>query len=526
MRFSKLRYGHNSLGRFFNYIPSNTSIRYKDYKSFTEVNSVNKHILNFITNPTIIRSSVNQEISNKKSFNIYSPLFKNVTIGKCYPTTKENIEMSILNYKKRQNTSFLETRLNIFLKASNLIENKYYDKLLASIIVNQGKNLLEAELDVTELIDFLRYNIYYAVQLYKKQPTCPIDENIYNVTDYLPLDGFVSAITPFNFSAIAGNLASSPMLFNNFVSWKPSPNSYLSNRLIYDIFIEAGISPHNLDFVIYDGKKYFDIISNSEDMAGLIFTGSSDVFTNMYKKIGQNMDSYKNYPRIIGETGGKNFHFLDINCDIKNALQLTFESAFNYSGQKCSACSRLYIPKEHMNTLIDEFKNYQNNIINSEYSLITKESYDKTINTLANIKEKHSVRTYGGNSNNYKSYYFSPTLIIDETHNPDIFGEEFFAPILAVYPYRTLHDGIQSCKTQHKYALTGSIFSKNENNIIEIKDSLSNQCGNLYINQKSTGAVVGQQPFGGFRKSGTNDKAGDINLLYRLCNQQNIKIKM
>ena len=232
MQLNKLRFGHNLLGKYFNYMPSNTSMRYRDIKSFNEVNSVNNHILNYLTNPVDIRSVVSYEKSNQKPFSIHSPLFKQAKIGNCYPTTKDSIEKSILNYKSRQMVSNLETRLNIFKTASDLIENKYYDKLLASIIVNQGKNLLEAELDATELIDFLRYNIYYTVQLYKKQPNSDIQDNIKNITEYLPLDGFVSAITPFNFSAIAGNLASSPMLFNNFVSWKPSQHSYLSNKLI------------------------------------------------------------------------------------------------------------------------------------------------------------------------------------------------------------------------------------------------------------------------------------------------------
>jgi 1-pyrroline-5-carboxylate dehydrogenase len=259
-------------------------------------------------------------------------------------------------------------------------------------------------------------------------------------------------------------------------------------------------------------------------MAGLLFTGSSQVFTDMYKKIGTNMEIYKNYPRLVGETGGKNFHFIDYSCDFKKAFDMTFESAFNYSGQKCSACSRLYLPVEHVDKLIKHFKNYSEKIQKQEYGLISNESYEKANLNLKYIRDTYSVRTFGGNANNYSSYYFEPTLIIDENHNDDIFNKEFFAPILAVYPYRTTYDGIEKCKKQNMYSLTGSIFSDDINTIIEIKDSLSHECGNLYINQKSTGAVVGQQPFGGFRKSGTNDKAGDINILYRVCNQKNTKI--
>ena len=526
MSIEKIGLGLKSLGKFSNFIPKNTLPRYSNFKSFRDINSVNNHIFDYLVNPPNIYSTVNQGRVKNNKFKIYSPLFKNKEIGYCYSTTENEIIDSISNYKKRQSMNGLETNLNILYKASNLIENKYYDKLLASIIVNQGKNLIEAELDATELIDFLRFNIYYTVELYKKQPNNNLEENIINCTEYIPLDGFVSSITPFNFSAIAGNLASLPLVFNNFVSWKPSPNSYLSNKLIYDILIEAGVSQNNLDFVIYDGKKYFDIISKSSDMAGILFTGSSNVFSNIFKKVGNNIDNYKNYPRLVGETGGKNFHFIDYNCNIDEAIDMTFESAFNYSGQKCSACSRLYLPLEYVNVLLKKFKNFNYEMTSSEYGLISKDSFEKTISKLDDIRNEHSVRTFGGNTNNYNSYYFEPTLIIDEKHSNNIFNEEFFAPILAVYPYKTVMDGIQNCKKQDTYALTGSIFSNNLRTITDIKDSLSNTCGNLYINQKSTGAVVGQQPFGGFRKSGTNDKAGDINLLYRVCNQKNIKLKL
>lgn len=525
MNFNDLRYVYRSLGKWMNYRPVNVRPRYGN-THFMENENILKEVVNYVGNPVKIRSSIQgMEVINEK-FKIKSPIFNNETIGICYPTNKSDLVQSIQNTSQRKIYSGnIETRINSFMKASKLMEYKYYDKLLASIIVNQGKNLQEAELDITELIDFIRYNVMYVVELNKKQPTYDFNQNTLNVSEYIPLDGFVSSITPYNFSAIAGNLACLPAILGNTVSWKPSPNSLLSNRLIYDIFLEAGMSPQLMDFVIYDEKKYFDIISNSSQFSGLLFTGSSNVFSNMYKQIGQNIEKYNNYPRIIGETGGKNFHFIDKDCDIDHAINMTFESAFNYCGQKCSACSRVYIPKEYLDYFLNKMKELKSNIDSEYYSVINQKSYEKGINLIKEIKG-NNYEIYGGKYNNVNSYYIEPTIVVDKDHTTKYFQEEFFLPILFVYPYENRDEALDKCHSMDYYALTGSIFGNVPHQVKYINDKLKNNCGNLYINDKSTGAVVGHQPFGGFKKSGTNDKAGDINMLYKLVNQKNIKVNL
>lgn len=504
--------------------------RYDGIYDFTKIDNVRQKVNKYLQGNTNIKSTINgYPCASKSSFDIYSPLFSHKKIGTCF-LTDEN-ELDYLNQSNVNTKCNLDsdTRINIMAKISNLIEKKYYDDIIASIIVNQGKNLFEAELDLLELIDFVNFNIEYFYNLQNKQPLST--ENTRNISRYLPLNGFVSSITPFNFNAIAGNLALTPILMNNMVSWKPSMNSLLSNHLLYKIFLEAGVPAYMLDFTIIEPEKYSDKVLNSKNLAGLAFTGSTKVFSEIYKKVGNNIDYYKNYPRLVGETGGKNYHFvfrsnkMDYNFD--DVVQKTFESAFNYSGQKCSACSRLYLPIELVDDFISIITPKINSINKEQYGLISKESYQKTVETLDNLKSDNEIEIlYGGNHDDIESYYIEPTVLMCENPNHYVFSKEFFAPILAIYPYKGKFDAIEQCKKQNYYALTGSIFidDYSDHKLLEMIYTFQNTCGNMYINNKSTGAVVGQQPFGGFNKSGTNDKAGDMNLLLRFTNQVNIKM--
>ena len=401
--------------------------------------------------------------------------------------------------------------------------------MLAYTIVSQNKTVYEAEIDaICELVDFLRFNVYYYQQILDKQPV-NVDGNILNKSTYNPLSGFVASITPFNFTAIGGNLASVPLLFGNSVFWKPSNNSVLSNYLFYEILLEANLPENILNFVPMNPLEYSYNVLNHKDLNTLLFTGSSKVFNNIYKTVGSNIDKYNNYVRLVGETGGKNFHFVHNNIfDIRHVVKSTIESAYNYSGQKCSACSRLYIPNslysEFLIIFKEEIKIFKDSQEN--YGVINLESFDRTRLNFEKMDFDREIDVvYGGNfNNNNNQYYIEPTLLRCDNHKNFIFHQEFFAPIISCYVYddSEIEKTINLC-INNKYALTGSIFSKDKEFIENFTNKSVFSCGNYYINDKSTGSIVGQQPFGGFGKSGTNDKAGDINLLYRLFNQKNTK---
>ena len=456
-------------------------------------------------------------------------------------------ENKIINYnnnyqenKEIRNKYQLQDRLDIFLDAADRLENEYYNKMIAYTIVGQNKTPYEAELDsICELVDFLRFNVAYIYELNRKQPLTNIKENyrgkVYNIKNsskYLPLNGFVASITPFNFTAIGGNLALTPLMLGNVVFWKPSDNSILSNYLIYKILEESGIPKGILNFVPYDGPKFLDLVTRHKDLSGLIFTGSSKVFDNIYKKIGNNISQYRNYPRLIGETGGKNYHFIhtSMSDNIKYIAGKTFESAFGYSGQKCSACSRLYLPKNMLDEFLIELEKNINKYMSvhrNNYGVISKDSWIKSKQIIENIKTDKYLDTkivIGGNFEK-ENFFIEPTVIVSDNKTSNLFRNEFFAPILTIYPYKDneIDETIDLCRDSTNYALTGAIFTRDKEFIKKFNDKMKYSCGNYYINDKSTGSVVGQQPFGGSGKSGPNDKAGDINFIYRLTNQQNIK---
>ena len=466
-------------------------------------------------------SKINKQISsynNNKDIALYQYVDK-VNLDNYYEKYSSN--------KKNWEATPFSQKKEVFLKAADLIENKYYNTMLAYTIVGQNKTVYEAEIDaICELVDFIRFNVNYTEKILEKQP---IQTDAHNKSEYNSLNGFVSAITPFNFTAIAGNLASAPLLFGNSVLWKPSDNAILSNYLFYEIMLEAGLPEGVLNFCPMEPNNFLNSIVERDDLAGILFTGSSAVFDDIYTRIGNNIKNMKNYPRLIGETGGKNFHFVDKSMynNMHFVVKKTMESAFNFSGQKCSACSILYVPYDLLDEALDIIKrnidDYKS--INENYGVINKKSYDKLDSLIKEFKNDKEIHLLFDKKNSEEnSYFIEPNVLVCKNHDHKVFNEEFFGPILAIYPYDNLEETINLCKSSNNYALTGSIFSEDKELINVISNELKYKTGNFYINDKSTGSVVGQQPFGGSGKSGTNDKAGDMNMLYRLFSQRNIKI--
>ena len=488
--------------------------------------------------PSIINGKVYYEGEYKE---VISPYDNEYFSSKFNYTPEKLLKKTSYRHKKAKehwNNIKFEDRMDIFLKAADKIEHKYYNELIATTILGQNKTPFEAELDtICELADFLRFNVEYIHQMLNKQPISP--HGYKNVSQYLPLNGYIAAITPFNFTAIAGNLVSSALMMGNSVIWKPSESAILSNFLVWEILVESGVPPEICNFVPMKGEDFFNTIKTDSHLGGITFTGSSKVFDNIYQEVGKNIDLYHNYPRLIGETGGKNYHFIDevdLNDDefVNHIIDRTFEGAYNYSGQKCSACSRVYLPekmfpifKRKMEKKKNELnKNYIEGSLN--YGVINEEAFIKGQDRLLeSVEDKEIDIIYGGSFNDNRCYFMEPTLVKCNNHNNQIFHDEYFLPYLAVYTYKSddKYETLDLCKENHNnYSLTGAIFSKDELFIKNANEILKYSAGNFYINDKCTGAVVGQQPFGGSGKSGTNDKAGDINALFRYMNQRNIKI--
>ena len=512
----------------------NLAPKYKVDMGYT--NEIRQIMYETIKNPQIIPSVIggienNGNIINKQM----STINKNDIICEYTETTTsqyENYLSNFYNYKNSLSSLSHNDINNIFKKAANLIEHKYREKLIAYTILGQGKSLYEADIDAAcELADFWNFNSHYSNEILSRQPISI--KGIRNTSNYNPLNGFVAAITPFNFTAIGGNLATAPLLFKNSVIWKPADNAILSNYLVYEILIEAGMPKEAIAFTPGDPLLFSKYILNSPELGGLLFTGSTTVFDNILSNIYTNITKYHSYPRIIGETGGKNWHFLNESLsysDLWIVAEKTIESAFGYSGQKCSACSIVYVPDnlyEKFIAILGEktrdfmmFNSFEN------YGLINEKSFIKTKKIMDELKDNSRYNIlFGGKTDNKNKYYCEPTIVTCKKHGDKIFNDEFFAPILAVYKYSNddLDNTMRLCRDSNNYALTGSIFSNDKKFIERATVFFKEKCGNFYINDKSTGSVVGQQPFGGSGCSGTNDKAGDINLLYRLFNQQTIK---
>lgn len=433
-----------------------------------------------------------------------------------------------------------ESRAAIFLKAADLIGGKYRYEIMAATMLGQGKNAWQAEIDAAaELCDFLRFNVKYAQELYAQQPVHNAP-GVWNRVEYRPLEGFVYAISPFNFTAIGGNLPAAPALMGNVVVWKPSPNAMASNYLVHKILLEAGLPPNVIQFVPGDAEEVTSIVLAHRDFASLHYTGSTAVFRHLYGTIASNVSSgkYRGYPRIVGETGGKNFHLIHPSADVHNAAINTVRGAFEYQGQKCSATSRAYIPSslwpEFKEILIAETQSLKigppTDFSNFIGPVIHDRSFDKLSSVIDNAKSDAELELLvGGTHDNSTGYFIHPTIYVTRNPQHPLLSTELFGPILTLHVYDDRNDpnafasACQLIDRTSEYALTGSIFAQDRAAVVYAENALRNAAGNFYINCKSTGAVVGQQPFGGSRASGTNDKAGSQTLLNRFVNVRAIK---
>lgn len=424
-------------------------------------------------------------------------------------------------------------RAAIFLKAADLLAGPYRYKINAATMLGQSKNAYQAEIDsACELIDFLRFNVYFMTQLYHEQPES--SPGMWNSMEYRPLEGFTFAVTPFNFTAIAGNLPTSMALMGNTVIWKPAYTQVYAAHVIMQVLKEAGLPDGVINLIYVDGPTAGDVIFSHRDFAGIHFTGSTKVFQSMWKAIGENIQQYKSYPRIVGETGGKDFVMVHRSADAREVATALVRGAFEYQGQKCSAASRAYIPSnlweevkqfmlEDLKTIkmggTEDFSNFINAVIDAKsFEKITR--YIETARTSA-INEIIA----GGKYDRAKGYFIEPTVIVSKDPSSTTMCEEIFGPVLTIYVYQAenFEETLSLVDKTSPYALTGSIISRDRYAIDMAVKKLVNAAGNFYINDKPTGAVVGQQPFGGARASGTNDKAGAKMNLLRWVSARSIK---
>lgn len=427
----------------------------------------------------------------------------------------------------------LKERTSIFLKAADLMAGKYRARLNAATMLGQSKNIYQAEIDsACEMIDFLRFNVQYLHEIQKIQPFSP--EGVQNSLEYRPLEGFVFALTPFNFTAIAGNLPAAPAMAGNTVVWKPAYTQVYSAHVLMEIFLEAGLPPGVINLIYVDGPVAGDVIFKHPAFAGIHFTGSTAVFRQLWKTIGENLSIYKSFPKIVGETGGKDFVLAHPSAKLKELSVALVRGAFEYQGQKCSAASRAYIPESIWPALkelmiadletitigpVEDFSNFIN-------AVIDEKSFDKIERYIKNVENsKDAEIIWGGKCDKSAGYFIEPTIIL--AHKPDYVTlcEEIFGPVLTVYVYKDKHyeQTLTLIDETSPYALTGAVFSEDEAAMQLAKTKLVNAAGNFYMNDKPTGAVVNQQPFGGARASGTNDKAGAIFNMLRWLNPRTVK---
>ncbi len=442
------------------------------------------------------------------------------------------IEAALEARKQWANTSW-EDRAAIFLKAADLLAGPFRDKINAATMLAQSKNVFQAEIDAAcELIDFFRFNVQYLTQLYKEQPeSLP---GMWNRLEYRPLEGFVFALTPFNFTSIAANLCAAPAMMGNVVVWKPADSQVYSAQVIMDLFKAAGVPDGVINMVTVDGPVAGDIIFKHKAFAGLHFTGSTAVFKHLWKEIASNIDTYRTYPRIVGETGGKDFIMVHKSANAAEVATAMSRGAFEFQGQKCSAASRAYIPsnlweevKSIYTAQVNSFKmgtpEDTSNFVNA---VIDERAFDKIAGFIDYAKSQADAEIItGGKYDKSKGYYIEPTTIVTTNPKFKTICEEIFGPVLTiyVYPENEFEQTLALLDDTSDYALTGSIMSNDRYAIATATKALENAAGNFYINDKPTGAVVGQQPFGGARGSGTNDKAGAMMNLLRWVSARTIK---
>lgn len=457
-------------------------------------------------------------------------------LGYFHEGDKSHVEQAInaaLGAKELWANLDWEYRASIFLKAAELLAGPYRYKMNAATMLGQSKNAFQAEIDsACELIDFLRYNVHYMSEIYSDQPDSAA--GIWNRMEYRPLEGFTFALTPFNFTAIAGNLPTCMAMMGNTVVWKPANTQIYAANVIMQILKEAGLPDGVINLVYVSGPDAGEVIFNHKDFAGLHFTGSTGVFQNMWKTIGNNIHKYRSYPRIVGETGGKDFIMVHKSADSKQVATAISRGAFEYQGQKCSAASRCYIPSN----LWEDVKNFLLEDLAS-MKMGPTEDFGNFVNAVIDEKAFNSITGYieraransmseiiaGGNYDKSKGYFIEPTVIVSKDPMSLTMCEEIFGPVLTVYVYHeeNFEQTLELVDSTSPYALTGAILAKDRYAIEMATKKLTNAAGNFYINDKPTGAVVGQQPFGGARGSGTNDKAGAKANLMRWVSMRTIK---
>ncbi len=466
----------------------------------------------------------------KNSKSQLCPYNKDVIVSNYSVADEEDIKNAIENTQEAKEiwSSYkLSDKLDIFSKAADLVENKYQNKLLASTMLGQGKSIYEAEIDaISELNDFLNFNVKYMNDL-NNEKLINTEEAINN-QKWSSLSGFVASITPFNFTAIGGNLATAPLFMGNAVLWKPSDFSILSNYYIYELLLEAGLPSNILQFIPSEPNMFIDSVLESSKFGGLAFTGSSPVFKSILKKVYNNIDSYESFPRIIGETGGNNYHFIfpDMKNYINEIVEMTIKGAFGYSGQKCSATKRLYIPENLYEDFIYELdkklKYYKLGDPKTDFifssSVIHEKSYKVCSEHILNYK--NLIVNNSKLFDNRVGNYIYPTVFKTDDANHELLNQEIFGPVLSICTYseNDLENTARICTTKSGTNLTGAVFYNDKSYDHIFSKYFENSVGNLYINDKSTGSVVGQQPFGGFGLSGTNDKAGSKYFLTRFGN--------
>src|ERR1700751_4071114 len=462
-----------------------------------------------------------KEVKSGNKMRLAPPHDHKHTLGHFHKSDKKHVTQAInaaLAAKKKWAELSWEHRASIFLKAAELIAGPYRAKLNAATMLGQSKNAYQAEIDsACEITDFLRFNVHFMTEIYNEQPIS--GPGVWNRLEWRPLEGFIYALTPFNFTAIAGNLPTSCAMMGNVVVWKPSNTQVYAANVLMELFNEAGVPAGVINLIYPSGPDAADVVFNHKDFAGIHFTGSTEVFQNIWQTIGNNIYKYKSYPRIVGETGGKDFILAHKSADAKVVSTAISRGAFEYQGQKCSAASRVYIPsnlwKEVKENLLADLKSMKmgptENFTNFINAVIDEKSFDKLTKYIdAAKKDKDAEIVAGGNYDKSKGYFIEPTILQAKDPKYVTMCEELFGPVLTIYVYdeNKFEEICEIVDSTSVYALTGAILAQDRYAIELATKKLVNSAGNFYINDKPTGAVVGQQPFGGARGSGTNDKAG------------------
>ncbi len=477
-----------------------------------------------------------KEVKTGRTADVVIPHNHGHKLGTVHLCGEKEVDMAIesaLEARKEWAEMPWEHRASIFLKAADLLSGPWRYKMNAATMLGQSKTAYQSEIDaIAELADFFRFNAYYLTQIYKEQPYSP--EGMWNRSEYRPLEGFVFAVTPFNFSSIAVNLPTAPALCGNVALWKPATTSVYSSYFAMQMLKEAGLPDGVINFVPGSGADVGDPVLESEHLSGLHFTGSTGTFQHLWKSIANNIEKYRTYPRIVGETGGKDFIFAHQSADVDALVVAALRAAYEYQGQKCSAASRMYVPesiwpefKEKFLAEVEKIKMGEaENFSNFMTAVIDQKAFDSITEYIDFAKDADDADILtGGGYDDSEGYFIEPTLV--QAHDPHFktMEEEIFGPVLTAYVYEDdkFEETLELCDTTSPYALTGAIFSQDRYALEQMADYLRQAAGNFYINDKPTAAVVNQQPFGGARKSGTNDKAGSAANLMRWISVRSIK---